>query len=82
MMTNELLPLLEKLTPNGGAYINEADFQQPNFQSVFYGPNYQNLRTIKRKYDPHDLFYAVTAVGSEDWYEDRSQGGRLCSVVP
>ena len=80
-MTNQFLRLLEEMTPNGGAYINEADFQQPDFQSVFYGTNYARLRAIKRKYDPRDIFYAVTAVGSEDWYEDQSQGGRLCPVV-
>ncbi|KAL8951590.1 MAG: hypothetical protein Q9222_002445 [Ikaeria aurantiellina] len=77
-MTNQLLPILEDLTPNGGAYINEADFQQPNFQKVFYGDNYPRLKAIKSKYDPADMFYALTAVGSEAWYEDQSQGGRLC----
>lgn len=70
--------MLEALTPNGGAYVNEADFQQPDFQKVFYGDNYSRLRAIKAKYDPSDMFYALTAVGSEDWYADQSQGGRLC----
>ncbi|KAI4173735.1 MAG: hypothetical protein LQ343_002738 [Gyalolechia ehrenbergii] len=78
LMTNKLLPMLEALTPNGGAYVNEADFQQPDFQKVFYGDNYSRLRAIKAKYDPSDMFYALTAVGSEDWYADQSQGGRLC----
>ena len=81
-MTNELLPYLEDLTPNGGAYINEADFRQPDFQTVFYGSHYPALAAIKQKYDPEDLFYALTAVGSENWYEDQSQGGRLCKVSP
>lgn len=80
MMTNELIPILAKLTPNGGAYINEADFQQPDFQTVFYGNNYATLKEIKSKYDPHDMFYAVTAVGRENWYEDKTHGGRLCRV--
>ncbi|KAL9027762.1 MAG: hypothetical protein Q9196_003766, partial [Gyalolechia fulgens] len=66
LMTNQLLPILEDLTPNGGAYLNEADFQQPDFQQVFYGDNYPRLRAIKAKYDPLDTFYALTAVGSED----------------
>ena len=77
-MTTQLLPLLEELTPNGGAYVNEADFQQSDFQSVFYGTNYPTLKAIKSKYDPYNMFYAVTAVGSENWYEDQSRGGRLC----
>ena len=79
-MTNQLLPLLEEITPNGAAYVNEADFQQPDFQNVFYGAKYGTLKGIKSKYDPFDMFYAVTAVGSENWYEDQSRGGRLCPI--
>ncbi|KAL8996990.1 MAG: hypothetical protein Q9169_003641 [Polycauliona sp. 2 TL-2023] len=81
MMTHQLLPKLEKLTPGGGAYINEADFQQPDFQRVFYGANYPILQAIKKKYDPFDMFYAITAVGSEIWYEDWNRGGRLCRTA-
>lgn len=74
--------MLEALTPGGGAYINEADFQQPDFQTVLYGKdNYARLTAIKKKYDPDDLFYAVTGVGSERWYEDQDKGGRLCRVA-
>lgn len=80
MITHNFLPLLEALTPNGGAYLNEADFQQPDFQRALYGINYSRLRAIKSHYDPHDMFYAITAVGSESWYEDQTRGGRLCPV--
>lgn len=80
-MTHSLLPILEALTPDGGAYLNEADFQQPDFQDVFYGANYLALKAIKQKYDPEDRFYAVTAVGSEGWYEDATRGGRLCPTL-
>ncbi|KAL8900590.1 MAG: hypothetical protein Q9192_000977 [Flavoplaca navasiana] len=81
IMTNQLLPKLAKLTPDGGAYINEADFQQPDFQRVFYGAHYPALKAIKKKYDPFDMFYAITAVGSESWYEDQTRDGRLCRVA-
>lgn len=54
----------------------KADFRQPNFQQAFYGANYQTLRQIKAKYDPFDMFYATTAVGSDEWTE--SSDGRLC----
>jgi hypothetical protein len=37
MITREFLSDLEDLTPRGGSYLNEADFQQPDFQSAFYG---------------------------------------------
>lgn len=76
LMTDVLVPALAALTPNGSCYLNEGDFRQPDFQSVFYGDNYQKLNAIKDKYDPHHLFYAVTAVGSEYWVPQAD--GRLC----
>lgn len=79
-LTHELLPQLAALTPEGGAYLNEADFQQPNWQTTFYGDHFATLLSIKRKYDPNDIFWAVTAVGSDAWYEDQSQNGRLCPI--
>ena len=75
-MTDVLVPQLEKLTPGGGAYVNEGNFQQPDFQHVFYGDNYDKLKAIKNKYDSHHQFYGLTAVGSEIWTQ-RSDG-RLC----
>lgn len=75
-MTDVYLPKLEALDPHSGAYMNEGDFRQPNFQKVFYGRNYHKLRQIKAKYDPNDLFYGKTAVGSDEWAE--RQNGRLC----
>ena len=75
-MTNELLPQLEQITPGGGAYLNEGDFQQADYQQVFYENNYDNLRTVKAKYDPDDIFYALQAVGSEAW--ETADDGRLC----
>jgi len=79
-MTYELLPMLEAITPNGSAYLNECDFQQPDFQSVLYGVNYEPLLMIKDKYDPDQIFYAITGVGSERWSSDKEEGGRLCPV--
>lgn len=79
-MTYKLLPMLEAITPNGTAYLNECDFQQPNFQDVLYGVNYAPLLQIKDKYDPDQIFYALQAVGSERWYTDQERGGRLCPV--
>lgn len=78
-VTNVLIPKLEALSPVQGAYLNEADMHQPNFQSVFYGNNYQTLKSIKNKYDPSSTFYGLTAVGSDDWTVD-SVTGRLCPV--
>ena len=75
-MTHDYIPRLAALSPNSGAYLNEGDFRQPNFQRVFYGNKYDRLREIKAKYDPDELFYGTTAVGSEDWREESD--GRLC----
>ncbi|KAI1319651.1 FAD-binding domain-containing protein [Xylariaceae sp. FL0255] len=75
-ITRNLLPQMEDLTPKGGAYLNEADFQQIGWQQVFYGAHYEKLSQIKSKYDPDDVFYALGAVGSERWI--RQPDGRLC----
>lgn len=76
LMTDVLVPKLAELTPNGSCYLNEGNFKQPNFQSVFYGTNYPKLVEIKDKYDPEQLFYGVTAVGSDRWVAQAD--GRLC----
>jgi hypothetical protein len=75
-MTKSLLPVLERLTPGGGAYLNEADFQQPKWKETFYGDHYHRLDGIKKKYDPEGTFYALGAVGSNRWVG--GSDGRLC----
>ncbi|PYH85196.1 FAD-binding domain-containing protein [Aspergillus uvarum CBS 121591] len=75
-MTKDYIPRLQALAPNSGAYMNEGNFQQPNWQKAFYGVNYDALLQIKNKYDPYGLFYARTAVGADAWTE--SADGRLC----
>ncbi|KAJ5522690.1 FAD binding domain protein [Penicillium frequentans] len=76
LMTEVLVPSLSNLAPESGAYLNEADFRQPNFKTAFYGENYDKLRSIKAKYDPHHIFYGLTAVGSDEWTV--SESGRMC----
>ena len=75
-LTNSVMPQLEAVTPGSGAYLNEANFQQRNWQEDFYGSNYEKLGSVKKKYDPSNLFYATTAVGSEAWTV--ASDGRLC----
>ncbi|KAF7943953.1 hypothetical protein EAE96_010367 [Botrytis aclada] len=48
-MINEIIPQFEVLTPGGGAYLNEANFRQPDWQQTFYGKNYRKLLGIKNK---------------------------------
>lgn len=72
-------------SPGSGAYMNEADTEEPNYKETFYGDNYPKLLRIKKKVDPWSLFYAVTMVSSDEWHVEGTQGlptqqGRLCRV--
>lgn len=78
LMTATIMPKMEAVTPGSGAYMNEADFRQPDFQKEFFGSNYDRLLSIKKKYDPENLFYAVKAVGSEVW--DVLGEGKMCKA--
>ncbi|KAK3939191.1 6-hydroxy-D-nicotine oxidase [Diplogelasinospora grovesii] len=79
--------VFRQLTPGAGAYMNEGDPAEPNWQQAFFGEdNYDTLLGIKQDRDPWGLFWAQTTVGSEAW-EVRtldgypcSQNGRLCKV--
>ncbi|PPQ87559.1 hypothetical protein CVT26_010803, partial [Gymnopilus dilepis] len=47
---------LRDITPNSGAYHNEADIHEPNFQQSFWGTQlYNKLLGIKNKYDPKHI---------------------------
>ncbi|KAB8291646.1 hypothetical protein EYC80_006446 [Monilinia laxa] len=85
-LTYDWVQLWRDVSPKAGAYMSEADILEPNFQQAFYGTNYDRLYRLKQKYDPTGLFYAPTAVGSENWYiTDQltgipTQNGKLCPV--
>jgi len=72
-------------TPGGGAYFNEADLLEQDWQHAFWGSNYERLLKIKKARDPGSVFWAAATVGSEGWAvqtpnELPSQNGRLCRV--
>ncbi|KAI5840098.1 hypothetical protein DFP73DRAFT_501095 [Morchella snyderi] len=75
-LTNVQMQKWRDITPGSGAYLGESDIQEPNFQQAFYGENYARLHQLKQRFDPKGVFYARTAVGSEDWTLDLE--GRLC----
>ncbi|KAK6833641.1 hypothetical protein PG987_008335 [Apiospora arundinis] len=86
---NSMLEPWRKVAPvseGGGAYLNEANVLEPDWQVNFYGKQYPELLRIKQKWDPKGVFYATTGVGSENW-EVRTQeqglptqNGRLCRL--
>ncbi|CAI6331748.1 unnamed protein product [Periconia digitata] len=75
-ITDVFMPKIEAVTPGSGAYMNEADFHQKNWQSTFFGQNYDELVRIKKRYDPLNVFYVLKGVGSEEW--DVDTDGRMC----
>ncbi|KAF7593112.1 hypothetical protein BBP40_011991, partial [Aspergillus hancockii] len=52
-----------------GAYVNEANPYETDFQASFWGNNYPKLLKIKNKWDPEGLFVVRRGVGSEEWDE-------------
>ncbi|KAI5776430.1 hypothetical protein EDC01DRAFT_636804 [Geopyxis carbonaria] len=68
------------VSPGSGAYLGEADINEPDRQQAFWGTNYDRLKGIKERRDPKGVFFAETAVGSEDWTTGADRLGRLCRV--
>jgi hypothetical protein len=56
---------IRSITPDAGAYVNEADYFEPDWQKTFWGENYARLLDIKHKYDPDGLFFCHHCVGGE-----------------
>jgi FAD/FMN-containing dehydrogenase len=61
---------LRVAAPDTGAYVNECDYFQADWQLAFWGANYPRLARIKRRYDPDGLFTVRHGVGSESWSAD------------
>lgn len=55
--------------PDGGAYINEANPYEPDWQNVFWGANYAKLEKIKKRVDPKGLMMCNRCVGTDIIYE-------------
>jgi len=77
LITNTYVKALRELAPNTGAYINEADPDEPNPHQAFWGDNYERLLEIKRKVDPSDVLWCTPCVGNERWEQ---VGDQLCRV--
>ncbi|KAF9262222.1 FAD-binding domain-containing protein [Marasmius fiardii PR-910] len=75
-ITREVVPVLKEISPGSGAYLNEADPNEPDFEESFYGPNYDRLLAIKDRWDPEQILYGSVAVGGNRWRQ--TEEGRLC----
>jgi hypothetical protein len=58
-----------------GTYLNEADRADPDWKQDWFGSKYQWLSSVKKKYDPDEVFWCWRCVGSEGWEEVK--GGTL-----
>lgn len=70
---NDMKAFVESLHdafPESGAYVNEACFDEPQWQRSFWGlSNYARLMATKLRVDPEGLFVCRRCVGSELWDE-------------
>ncbi|KAF2004791.1 isoamyl alcohol oxidase [Amniculicola lignicola CBS 123094] len=79
-LTNVIDKALRDASPNGAAYVNEGNLEEPNWQEAFWGSNYPRLLELKKKWDPSGVFYAKTTPGTEEW-ESIQYGSKLCKRV-
>lgn len=75
-ITEDFVPQIQAVTPGSGNYVNEADFNQPDWKEAFFGVNYQRLLQIKNKWDSASVFYILKGVGSDAWAV--GPDGRMC----
>ncbi|KIY43102.1 hypothetical protein FISHEDRAFT_54183 [Fistulina hepatica ATCC 64428] len=78
-VTYKVDPIIRAHAPQGGAYLNEADFNSPYWKEDFDGVNYNTLLAIKDKYDPNRLLCGSLAVAVGDRWSVQDDA-RLCPV--
>jgi hypothetical protein len=67
LAVSEAADPIRKITPGGGAYINEADVREPSWRQSFWGDeNYARLMKIKKVYDPENVFHCWKCIGWEE----------------
>jgi FAD/FMN-containing dehydrogenase len=59
------MKIIRDATPGSGAYVNEADYFEPEWQRSFWGENYPRLLAIKKRVDPDNIFRVHHGVGSD-----------------
>ncbi|XP_014667985.1 PREDICTED: uncharacterized FAD-linked oxidoreductase YvdP-like [Priapulus caudatus] len=61
--SDEWYPMMKKY--GRGVYYNEPGFDIPDYAEEFWGPKYDRLLEIKKKYDPNNAFNCNQCVGWE-----------------
>ncbi|KAF2803188.1 FAD-binding domain-containing protein [Mytilinidion resinicola] len=81
-LTKRKLGAMKNLAPGTGTYVNEADPYDPDWKQDWFGDRYDQLLSIKKKYDPEDVFWCWRCVGNEGWEEVTGGAlfGPLCQV--
>lgn len=79
LMTSEYVPRVKAISPDSGAYMNEADFREPLWKEEWFGASWDRLSEVKETWDPEGVLYVFKGVGSEAW--DLENDGRLCRVA-
>ncbi|KAJ3392291.1 hypothetical protein HDU84_004556 [Entophlyctis sp. JEL0112] len=86
-------PLID-ITPDTGAYYNEASQQQEDWENAFWGNNYARLLAVKEKYDPQGIFTVYkgidvrmvlkrsNSIGNGDGVDGASPPGRRQRLLP
>ncbi|TFK96752.1 hypothetical protein BDV98DRAFT_608045 [Pterulicium gracile] len=79
---SEAADYVRKITPDA-SYTNEADVYEPNYKVAHWGPNYNKLLAIKKKYDPKGLLDCWHCVGFDAsspryscWFTEAEVKGR------
>ncbi len=62
---SQAMAVIRRATPGAGTYGNESDYFEKDWKQAFYGPSYDRLLEVKRKYDPDNLFRVHHGVGSD-----------------
>jgi FAD/FMN-containing dehydrogenase len=58
---------LRKVVPRAGSYVSESNYFERSWQDAYWGSNYQQLLSVKNRYDPDCLFFVHNGAGSEQW---------------
>lgn len=65
-MATKTSKAMDHVRPFGaGTYYSEADVLESNWQTAFFGDNYNELVSIKQKWDPKNVFVVYKGIGYE-----------------